>query len=113
MKTSFNQDSCLKSLTADFAAFRSQCRPNQRFPKHLRNAVLEAIDSGLKTSAVSKALGVTSTQLKQWRLHSPTKVVARDQPRILNVTAPSASPAIPNSLRVSYEAGRLLLEFSF
>jgi hypothetical protein len=113
MKASFNPDSCLKSLAAEFAAFRSQCRPNQKFPKHLRNAVLEAIDSGLKASAVSKVLGVTSTQLKRWRLHSGAKVVRRDPPRVLNVTAPSASPTIPNSLRVSYEAGRLLLEFSF
>ncbi|MCX6131531.1 MAG: hypothetical protein NTX25_21025, partial [Proteobacteria bacterium] len=64
-------------------------------------------------SAVSKVLGVTSTQLKSWRQHSPAKVVTKDGPRILNVTAQSASAAIPNSLRVSYEAGRLLLEFSF
>ncbi|MCX6127644.1 MAG: hypothetical protein NTX25_01105, partial [Proteobacteria bacterium] len=95
MKTSFNPDSCLKSLAADFAAFRSQCRPNLRFPKPLREAVLEAIDLGLKPSAVSKVLGVTSTQLKSWRQHSPAKVVTKDGPRILNVTAQSASAAIP------------------
>jgi hypothetical protein len=113
MKSSFNTHSCLKSLESDFAAFRSQRRRHERFPEHLRRAVLDAIASGLEPSLVTKTLKVTKSQLAQWQRHLLLPTAVEESPRILQVIPSIPDAAIPTGLRVTYEAGRLLLELSF
>ena len=117
MKKSFNPESCLKSLATDFSDFRSNCKRNQRFPDHLRQAVISAIHSGLKPSAVSSVLGVTSTQLKNWQHKAKINIVASNRPkitpRILQVLPPSKGLDKTNTIKLSLNFGRLILDFSF
>ena len=58
---------CLKSLKADFKAFRTQFRPHTRIPDHLRRAVIEAIASGLEPSLITSNLKVSPSQIIRWR----------------------------------------------
>lgn len=117
MKKSLNPESCLKSLVVDFADFRSKCRRNERFPDHLRRAVLEAIYSGLKPSSVSSVLGVTSNQIKKWQLDgNKTPVTPKDaqiMPRILQVVPSTKDLTMPNALRLTIKFGPVVLDFSF
>jgi hypothetical protein len=67
---------------------------------------------------VAKPLGLTSTQIGLWRRGVPElsqeKVAAAPaRPRVLDVIPTPLDTALPSGLRVSYEAGRLLLEISF
>ena len=117
MKNPLNSESCLKSLVIDFADFRSKCRRNERFPDHLRRAVLEAIQSGLKPSSVSSALGVTSNQLKKSPLNgkktSANPKAAQIMPRILQVVPSTKDLTRPNALRLTIKFGPVALDFSF
>ncbi|MBC7532841.1 MAG: hypothetical protein H7318_14810 [Oligoflexus sp.] len=112
MKASDSQP-CLKSLKADFKAFRTQSRPHTRIPDHLRRAALEAIASGLKPSLVASNLKVSPSQLIRWQQRNFPKAIPKDAPRILDVIPLIPGPVIPTGLRVTYEAGRLVLELSF
>lgn len=116
MKASLDHHSCLVSLKAEFEAFRSQSRSHARIPGHLRRAALEILASGLEPSLVTTTLGVTSAQVAVWRRRMMPRevVVASDErPRVLDVIPSMPRVAAPTGLRVSYEGGRLLLEFSF
>lgn len=115
MKASFDSQS-LKALKADFAAFRSRNRRHARIPEHLRRAVLSAIASGLDRSLLKSSFGVSEAQVAIWsrRISSQKAVaVAEGRPRVLDVIPPIPETGAPTGLRVSYEAGRLLLELSF
>ena len=112
MKTS-EFHSCLKSLKADFKAFRTQSRPHTRIPDHLRRAVIEAIVSGVEPSLITKNLNVNPSQLVRWRQRIQPQAIVKDTPRILDVISLVPGAAIPAGLRVTYESGRLLLEISF
>lgn len=103
----------LKSLKADFKAFRSQSRPHTRIPEHLRFAALDAIAFGVKPSLVASTLKVSPSQLIRWQQRSFPQAIAKAAPRILDVIPLIPGPVIPTGLRVTYEAGRLLLELSF
>ena len=105
----------LKKLRSEFAAFRARCRPHARIPDHLRQAVILAIDAGIETALIAKALGLSGGQVATWRrgMVSTGVAVTDDLPRILSVAPPSPAAGMPPGLRVSYEAGRLLLEISF
>lgn len=110
MTKSLKPQPSLKALRADFSAFRSKCRPHARIPEHLRQALLDAIDSGLQPAPLKAEFGVTMSQVSVWRRRS--RRAAPDDPRVLEVVPPVlGSP--PTGLRVSFEAGRLLLELSF
>ena len=113
MKESFNPHSCLKSLKADFTSFRAQNRPHARYPDQLRSAAIDAIAAGIKPSLMARALKVSPTLLQQWQRRVLLQVPTEECPRILNVLAPNLITSVPTGLRVSYEAGRLLLEISF
>ena len=104
---------CLKALKADFEVFRTQSPAHSRIPDHLRRAALEAIASGLKPSLVASKLKVSSSQLIRWQQQIYAKAIPKDTPRILDVIPLIPVPVIPTGLRVTYEAGRLLLELSF
>ena len=112
MKSLIDNQSVLNSLKAEFASFRAQSGPKARVPDGLRQAVLAAIARGIKSSLATRSSGITSKQIKIWRSLATAPnaecVSPKEQARILNVTASS-----PPGLRVSYEEGRLLLEFSF
>ena len=110
MKISDPQSS-LKTLKADFAAFRATCRPHGRIPEHLRQAILSAVDSGIGSALIRTELGVTSGQISVWRRRRSPQVTER--PRVLDVIPSLLGTAVPSGLRVSYEAGRLQLELSF
>lgn len=114
MKNSAHSHSSLNSLKKDFAAFRSQHRPHSRIPDHLRRSVLEAISFGLEPSIVTSALRISPAQLTSWRRRMPPLPATKnDRPRILDVIPSIPCSSAPTGLRVSYEAGRLLLELSF
>jgi hypothetical protein len=109
----FDPHVCLKSLKADFKAFRTQFRPHSRIPDHLRRAVVEAIASGLDSTLVTSSLKVSPAQLILWRQRILPQAIVTDASRILDVIPVMPGEAMPTGLRVSYEAGRLLLELSF
>jgi len=113
MKTSFDRYSCLNSLKADFAKFRTHSRSHARIPDHLRRAVLDGLAAGLDVTLVTTALKLTTAQIALWQRRRKVAVMAEERPRILNVIPTSAGSHEPTGLRVSYEAGRLLLELSF
>lgn len=116
MKNSAPSHSILKSLETDFAAFRARCRPHAPIPEQLRQAVFVALDSGIEPALVTKPLGLSRSQIAIWRrarVSTEMATAAESQPRILNVIPPSSVAGMPSGLRVSYEPGRLLLEFSF
>ena len=118
MKIAHDHSSPLGSLKAAFASFRSQSSPRARIPAHLRRAVLDVIETGIRPSHVAKPLGLTSTQIGLWRrgprlAQEKVSPAALAPPRVLDVIATSPGAALPSGLRVSYEAGRLLLEISF
>ena len=112
MKAS-ESDPRLKSLISAFAAFRAQSRPHTRIPEQLRNGTLELIASGLRPSLVARALKVSPSQLMGWRQRVASPGLTKTEPRILEVIPMAAAPVHPNGLRVTYEAGRLLLELTF
>ncbi len=113
MKNATNLNSSLNSLKKDFAAFRSQHRPHARIPDNLRRSVIEAISSGLEPSVVTSVLRISSAQLTSWRRRMLPSAANTDSPRILEVIPSILGTSVPTGLRVSYEAGRLLLELSF
>ncbi|MBC7532741.1 MAG: transposase [Oligoflexus sp.] len=113
MKNSFDPHFWLKSLKADFASFRAKNRPHARYPDQLRSAAIEAVATGIKLSLMARALNVSPTLLQQWQRRVLLPVPTEDCPRILNVLPPNSNTSVPTGLRVSYEAGRLLLEISF
>lgn len=100
----------LKTLRANFSAFRAKCRPHAKIPEHLRRAILNAIESGVEPAFVRAEFGVTSGQINAWRrsARQPTQ----ESLRVLEVVEPVVATS-PTGLRVSFEAGRLLLELSF
>jgi len=110
MKKSPKPESAFQSLRADFAAFRAGCRPHARIPAHLREAILKAVASGMAPALLKKEFGVTTGQVSVWR--QSRRRSAPDSPRVLEVVRPVLGAA-PTGLRVSFEAGRLLLELSF
>lgn len=116
MTFSLDAEFCLKKLADQFTNFRQQS-PRTKIPKHLRRAVLDALDSGIELSLVVKALGLTGLQVARWRrqLTSKSKIIpSNENPRVLEVVpSQPATSATAAGLRVSYEVGRLVLEFSF
>ncbi len=113
MKNATSLNSALNSLKKDFVAFRSQHRAHSRIPDHLRQSVIEAISCGLEPSIVTSALRISSAQLTSWRRRMLPPAAKSDCSRILEVIPSILSTSAPTGLRVSYEAGRLLLELSF
>lgn len=112
MKTSESHP-LLKALIADFKTFRSHSRPHTRIPEHLRSASLQAVASGIKPSLVASSLKISPSQLIRWRQRPSSQAIAETAPRILDVIPLIPDPVIPTGLRVTYEAGRLVLELSF
>ena len=110
MTKSLKRQPSLKALRTNFSAFRAKCRPHARIPEHLRQAILDAIESGVEPALLKTEFGVTSGQVGAWRLRK--RRPAPDSPRVLEVIQPVLG-APPTGLRVSFEAGRLLLELSF
>lgn len=110
MTKSLKQQPSLKALRANFSTFRAKCRPHARIPEHLRQAILNAIESGVEPALVKAEFGVTSGQVSVWRRKA--RRPAQDSPRVLEVIEPVVG-ASPTGLRVSFESGRLLLELSF
>jgi len=110
MTKSLKRQPSLKALRANFSAFRAKCRPHARVPEHLRQAILDAIESGVEPALVKAEFGVTSGQVEIWRRSA--RRPAQDSPRVLEVIEPVLG-ASPTGLRVSFESGRLLLELSF
>ena len=103
----------LETLRSDFAVFRSRYGTRARVPKHLRQAVFAAIDSGLEPREVSKALGLSRNQIAFWRRgKAPVKPAAEidGPPRILSVNSPGAEAS--SGFRISYKSKRLSLEFT-
>jgi len=113
MKEPLDPQFSLKSLESDFTSFRARSQANARYPEHLRNAAVEAIASGVKPSIIARALKISPTLLRQWQQRTLNKIPAESCPRILNVVPKSIGDSVPSGIRVSYEAGRLLLEISF
>lgn len=110
MKKSLKPEPDFQALRTDFLAFRTKCRPHAKIPEHLREALLKAIASGMAPALLKKEFGVTTGQLSVWRQRRQRP--APDSPRVLEVIQPVLG-ASPSGLRVSFEAGRLLLELSF
>ena len=110
MKKPPKPEPALQALRTNFVAFRTQCRPHARIPEHLREAILNAIASGMPPALLKKEFGVTTGQLSVWRQRRQRP--ASESPRVLEVVQPVLG-AHPTGLRVSFEAGRLLLELSF
>lgn len=116
MKPLLDPEARLVELTNQFASLRRNGAP-AKIPVQLRREVIELLDSGASQKQLIRALGLTRPQICTWRRKLAQKVASApvtELPRILNVipSEPTA-PAMPSGLRVSYEAGRLLLEFSF
>lgn len=100
--------SSLKSLKADFKAFRAQSRPHTRIPDHLRRAAPEAIASGLEPSVIANNLKVSPAQLIRWRQRIYPQAIPRDTPRILDVIPVMPDSTMPTGLRVTYVSFRKL-----
>ncbi|MBC7531024.1 MAG: hypothetical protein H7318_05550 [Oligoflexus sp.] len=113
MKESSDPHSFLKSLKADFSAFRAKNRPHARYPDELRSAAIDAIAAGIKPSLIASAIKVSPTLLQRWQRRAQLPASIVECPRILNVLPSNPSSSVPTGLRVSYESGRLLLEISF
>jgi len=107
--------SVLQSLIAELDLFRSSNQFSARIPQPLRESILSAIDNGLDPKDVRKFLKIGAAQIKAWRrgkLSGDKLTVKTAEPRVLNVIpTPLSSGSAPN-LRVSYDNGRLLVEFS-
>ena len=114
MKTADDHHACLRNLRREFATFRRRYPPHTRVPGQLRRAVLEAVRSGIDPALLKGELGVTGAQVAKWRqCPSPTQEIAFGAgPRVLEVVPSGTGAVRANGLRVSYEAGRLLLELS-
>ena len=116
MKIADGHRSCLRNLKRDFVAFRRRYPPHTRVPDELRRAVLEAVRLGIDPSLLKVIAGVTGAQVAKWRQYaSPVQMVSLGSdacPRVLEVVPAVAGAGLPTGLRVSYEAGRLLLELS-
>ena len=104
----------LKLLKKKFNDFRSTSRSQARIPDHLRKEVLEAAAAGVTPTQINAVVGVTRTQLSRWQR---VALPAKQSPRVLRVVkepSPEAlEKALLSGLRISFEAGRLLLEWSF
>ncbi len=115
MKVSESQ-AILLALKTDFEAFRAQRMRSTPFPRELRQAVLAAIVSGLAPRLVSRATGLSSTQLAIWQKKAGPEcasVEAKTPPRILDVEPSPHTGGLPPGLHMSYEDGRLMLDFTF
>ena len=114
MKSPTNSDSRLRTLKSDFAAFRRRTRPRGRIPEQLRRGVLAAVAAGVEPAVITAELGVSGPQVATWRQRlAPLVVASCNVPRVLEVIPGVSKAGEPSGLRVSYEAGRLLLELSF
>ena len=113
MDISPEQLSCLQSLKIEFEKFRATGSRGKKIPEELRDGIFSAIESGINPSRLQKMLGVTSSQLLSWSQQGSESKSDPAAPRVLEVVAGAQAPAIPNGLRVTYEVGRLILEFSF
>lgn len=102
----------LADLHGKFKTFRSTHKSRTKIPISLRQEVLLALESGISMGEITRVLTISSSQIEAWRenarkFKSPTP--QSQDPRILNVTQETP----PSGLRVSYEAGKWLLEISF
>lgn len=116
MPRSAHLDPRLAHVLAQLTEFRQTRRPGTHIPTHLRQLVLDAAAGGISLSAISKQLGISADQVLKWRGGRDDRalaLVAPPSPRILNIVSPKKDdqPA-PTGLRVTYEAGRFVLEFS-
>lgn len=104
----------LELLKKKFTDYRSTSRLQARIPDYLRKEVLEAAAAGVSPTRINAAVGVTRTQLTRWQ---KVALPAQQSIRVLRVVKerlPEApEKALPPGLRISFEAGRLLLELSF
>jgi transposase-like protein len=108
----------LDALLNQLTIFRRCHRPRSPIPDHLRRAVLGAVESGVTLSLVSRKLGISALQIRDWRRTLKpiaTPRATQPPPRILEVLSPppASTPTSSTGLRVKYEPGRLLLEISF
>lgn len=104
----------LDILRKKFTDFRSTNRPQARIPDHLRREVLEAAAAGITPTRINAAVGVTRTQLSRWQQDAmPAKQSARVLRVVKEVSPEVPVKELPQGLRISFEAGRLLLELSF
>jgi len=61
------QGRLLAQLREAFAAFRQSHPGRRRMPKELRAQVVAALDAGVGPTEVSRACGVSRTQVSRWR----------------------------------------------
>lgn len=114
MKVSDSQ-ALLLALKTDFESFRAQRQRPTAFPGELRHATLSALASGVAPSLVSRATCLSRTHIAIWQKKAQAgrmSIGPKTPPRILDVL-PSPPPGLPPGLHMSYEAGRLLLDFTF
>ena len=107
-------NSSFETLCSSFATFRSRYGTRARIPRHLRQAVFTALESGIDQRDLTKALGLSRTQIAVWRRGKvPAGAVGTGDspPRILDVI--SAGQKEPSGFRVSYKSRRLSLDFTF
>jgi transposase-like protein len=115
MKNPTNHEPALLALKNAFAEFRVKSVPRAKIPEELRQSVVAAIDSGVSTHRITKTLRVSNSQLKSWKKipsANQGSMGKATQVRILDVIPSPPAHLSSNNLRVTYEAGRLVLEFS-
>ena len=103
------QAELLAELRAEFAAFRKTHRPRTRVPERLRMQALKAIDAGVGPTAVSRASGVTRTQLSRWRGQRGTaqRPMDGDGAQILTVVEADAERASGEAVELEMALGSL------
>ena len=113
-KKSLSADCTFDLLKKKFTDFRSVGRPQARIPDYLRKEVLTAVAAGITPTCINAAIGVTRSQLTRWQQEAmPPEQSTRVLQVVKEVAPEVAEKGLPPGLRISFEAGRLLLELSF
>ena len=102
----------LQGLQVKFKNFRRENGLNCKVPTDLREEVFRCLEDGVRVCDLIKTLGISSSSISSWRQHrnmDSTMVRPAPQVRVLDVTPINH----PSGLKVSYEAGRWMLEISF
>lgn len=94
----------LKRLQFDFSAFRRTRSGRCRIPMALKDAALEAIDTGIPSAKVAKACGLSSSQLWTWRKQRSAGMVPATVLTVFD--EPSVQPArLPQDIELQLQIG--------